>query len=157
MQVVFNGQVLPVEAGLLISDAPHRLAHHAVNLAPGAKLPISARIDHAAAAHFTGQHDAVGGGQRFAGNPGFRILGQEQIDHGVGNLVCHLVGMAFRHGFGGEDEAAAGHDTLLTMRGRALIRTAARRRKSYNDIFISLIDPLHTVIVRIGRGGGGGR
>ena len=155
VQVVFKGQILPVEARLFITDALHRLAHGALDFFLRARFPITGHIDHAAATHFTGQYDAVCGGQRFAGDTRFRVLGQEQIDDGVGNLVRHLVGMAFGHGFGGEDEAAAGHDTLLTMRGRAVIRTAALSCKSHNDIFISLIVSHHAVMVRIGRGGGG--
>ena len=56
-----------------------------------------------------GENHPVGGRHRLASDARFRILGQEKIDDRVGNLVGDLVGMAFRNGFGGEEEIAAAH------------------------------------------------
>ncbi len=40
-------------------------------------------------------HDAVGGGESFAGHTGFGFFGQKRIEHGVGNPVADLVRVAF--------------------------------------------------------------
>ena len=61
-------------------------------------------------AHLAGDDDAVGGGQRLAGDahvPGVHAgllgLAVDQIDDLVGDAVADLVGMAFGNGFGGEE------------------------------------------------------
>ena len=52
--------------------------------------------------HFAHHHHQPRGGAGFAGNAGIRILFQQRVQNGVGNLVAHFVGMAFGHGFGGK-------------------------------------------------------
>ncbi len=59
------------------------------------------------AAHLAGEHDAVGGDERLAGDACFRIAADEQVDDGIGDLVGDLVRMAFGHRFGGEEVVAA--------------------------------------------------
>ena len=51
------------------------------------------------AAHFAGQNDPVGRGQRFAGNTRQRIRAEIEVDNRIGNSVGNLVGMSFRNGF----------------------------------------------------------
>ncbi len=58
--------------------------------------------DGAGAAHFAGEDDAVGGDQRLAGHARIGVGGQEGVEHGVGDAVRDLVGMAFGDGFGRE-------------------------------------------------------
>ena len=49
-------------------------------------------------------HDRhAGRDQRFARHPARRIVGEDRVEHGVGDLVGDLVGMAFGDGLGGED------------------------------------------------------
>jgi len=50
-----------------------------------------------------GQHDEARVAQRFGGDAGARVLGQDRVEDGVGNLVRDLVGMAFGDGFGSEE------------------------------------------------------
>jgi len=104
MQIIFEGQILPVEPVLLIADFPHRFADHGLDFFLGAGGPVAVGIDHALAADLACQHHPVRRGQRFASHPRFRILGQEQIDNGIGYLVGDLVGMALGDRFGGEDK-----------------------------------------------------
>ena len=57
----------------------------------------------AARANLAGYHDERVLNQNFAGNPGIGVLGQQGIQHGIGNLVRDFVGMAFGDGLGGKD------------------------------------------------------
>jgi hypothetical protein len=44
-----------------------------------------------------GQHHQAGVAQRLGGNAGARIFLEDGVQDGIGNLVRHLVRMAFRH------------------------------------------------------------
>ena len=48
---------------------------------------------------FAGKDDKIGCRERFAGYAGFRILREQGIQNGVGNLVADFVRMAFGNGF----------------------------------------------------------
>ena len=51
----------------------------------------------------SGDNRHARGHQRFAGHMRVRVLRQQRVQHGVGDLVGYLVGVAFGHGFGGEE------------------------------------------------------
>ena len=102
MQIIFKAQGFPVETVLLIADALHRFAHGAFNFFLRAGRPCAIFID-ALAPDFAGQNHKLRRRERFAGDARFGVLGQEQVDDGVRNLVGDLVGMAFRYGFGREE------------------------------------------------------
>ncbi|MCY1551354.1 hypothetical protein D9M68_876780 [compost metagenome] len=51
-----------------------------------------------------GQHHQAGVGQRLGGHAAARVLLEDCIEDRVGNLVSHLVGVAFRDGFGREEK-----------------------------------------------------
>src|SRR5699024_7775063 len=55
----------------------------------------------------TGDDDEAGGDERFAGHAGMRILPEDRVEDGIGDLISHLVGMTFGHRFRGE--GPAGH------------------------------------------------
>ncbi len=113
MQVVGELGVAPVEAGLFVADALDRGAGGGLDLVQGSGRPTAIGVEHALAADFAGQDDAVGGGQGLAGHAGLRILGQEQIDDGVGDLVGDLVRMPFGDGLGREQVIATRHFGFL--------------------------------------------
>jgi hypothetical protein len=100
---------LPVEAFLFIADVPHRLADNRLDLPLGLRGEMATGILDTGAADLAREHDALGRGKGFAGDARFRILGQEQIYDGVGNLIADLVGMTFGHRFGREKIVAAHH------------------------------------------------
>ncbi len=51
------------------------------------------------------QHHKPGLGERLARHARARVLGKERVQHSVANLIAHLVGVAFRHRFTGEQKA----------------------------------------------------
>ena len=104
VQVIFEGQILPVKAVLLITDFPDGFPDSGLDFFLRSGCPVAVRINHALAADFASQNHPVGRGQGFASNPGFRILGKEQIYNGVRNLIRNFVWMAFRDRFGGENK-----------------------------------------------------
>ena len=106
VQAVDEFELLPVEAVLRIADLAHGLAHRRFDLFLRAGRPFAV-LEHALAADLTSENHQLGGGQRFAGDPGFGVLGQEQVNDGVGNLIRNLVGMAFGDRFGGKEIVAA--------------------------------------------------
>ena len=84
--------VLPVEAVLLVADILDRLAGEVLD-----------RIDDLGRApHLAGDDDAVGGGQRLAGDARLGQRGQIGVDDRIGNAVTDLVGMALGDRFAGE-------------------------------------------------------
>ena len=101
VQAIDELEILPVETVLLVADFPDRLAHHTLDLVLGAGGPFTVLVD-TLAADFACQHHQLGGGQRFAGDARFRVLRQEQVDNGIGNLVRNLVRVAFGNAFGRE-------------------------------------------------------
>ena len=109
VEMVLEVQVLPVEAALLIADMLDRRAHRGLDFLERAGRPVACGIDHARAPHLARQHDEVGGGQRLARDARFGVLGEEQIDDRVRNLVGDLIGMPLRDRFAGEQIRATRH------------------------------------------------
>ena len=73
-----------------------------------------------------GQHHEAGVAQRLGGDARARILREDRVQDGVGDLVRDLVGMAFRDGLGGEEEIGI-HAMLLDARwGRRHVARGAR-------------------------------
>ena len=87
VDMVFHRHVLPVEAVLLIADAPDHVAGDLVHLVEGDLGAIGG-------AHLAGQHHAIGRGQGLHGDLGARVARKEKVDNRVGDLVGHLVGVA---------------------------------------------------------------
>jgi hypothetical protein len=54
-----------------------------------------------------GQQGHAGGDQGLAGHASSGILGHDRVDHGVGDLIGDLVGVALGHRFAGEQETLA--------------------------------------------------
>ena len=77
-------------------------------------------------AHLARHDDAVGGDERLDRDPRQRIGGQIEIDHGIGDAVAHLVGMAFRHRLAGEEIICPRQFALLSERQG---RTACERAR----------------------------
>ena len=75
-----------------VADPLHRLA--------GQLLVVDWRLG----GDLAGDHDVAGLEQRLAGHPPLGIAGQDGVEDGVGDLVGHLVRMAFGHRLGGEEE-----------------------------------------------------
>ena len=102
MQVVGEIEAVPVEPLLLITDALDRLARGLLDLLADTGRPIAVSVHDSRATNFAGEDNAVGRRHRLACDPRFGVLGQEQIDDRVRNLVGDLVGVTFRNGFGRE-------------------------------------------------------
>ena len=98
VDVVVDLQGLPVEALLLVADVAHALAHDVLDAGrarrsgPRTSPPTTTRSVVAKVSQAT----------RASGS-----LGQEGVEHGVGDPVADLVGMPFGHRLGGEDIVAA--------------------------------------------------
>ncbi len=114
VQVVFEGQRLPVEPVLLIADFAHRAAHRFLDffLRAGGPAPVFGPVGivgvvHRSAADLAREDHPLGRRHGFAGHAGFGILGQHQIDDRIRNLVGHLVGMALGDALGGEEKTGA--------------------------------------------------
>src|SRR5690349_20355154 len=103
----FDLGMLPVEAFLLVADQLDALTRRLDELVLG---------DAGGTAHLARKHDAVGGGERLAGDARRRIRTQEDIDHRIGNLIAYLVRMSFRYGLAGTKKIALGHVYLLASR-----------------------------------------
>ena len=107
VQMHVDIRCLPMEAGLFVADIangqPRRMRHE-----------ISR--DRRGPAGFTGDHDAIGGGERLAGDAQMRRIPallrsdpEEGIHDLVGYSVADLVGMTFGNGFTGEQIGRPGH------------------------------------------------
>jgi hypothetical protein len=86
---------LPVKALLRIADFLHSLTCGLFHFARGYEFGPT---------NFPGQHDAVGGGERFHRYAAVRIVRKEQIDDGIRYTVADFIGMAFAHRFRREKE-----------------------------------------------------
>ncbi|MNI36165.1 hypothetical protein D3C73_902080 [compost metagenome] len=113
VQVVLELERLPVEAVLLIADVLDHLADHGLDLVLDARGPLALGVHDALAADLAGDHHQIGRRQGLARHARLGVLGQEQVDDGVRNLVGDLVGMAFRDALGGEEERRTGQGRLL--------------------------------------------
>ena len=107
VQMNFDARLLPMKAGLLVSDV--------LDCEPGHMGEIVAR-QRRRPAGFAGNDDAIGGRKRLAGDahparvpaePG-RLV-EKRIDDFIGNAIAHLVRMAFGYQFAGEKKTCARH------------------------------------------------
>jgi len=94
VQVHVDLGALPVEALLLVADVADGGA---------GELDHPIRGDGVGAADLAGDHDAVRGGERLAGDAGLRHRGEIGVDHRVGNPVADLVGVALGDRLAGEE------------------------------------------------------
>ena len=107
LRVQVHGDVrpLPMESGLLVADVLDRQARDVGHVIAG---------DRRGPARLPGDHDAVGGGERLAGDADLARLPavprrelEERVHHLVGNPVADLVRMAFGYRLAGEQIARA--------------------------------------------------
>ena len=90
-------RLLPTEAGLVVADIVDRHA---------GEMRQQVGRDGVGPAGLAGEHHAVGGDQRLAGDARIGVGGEEGVQHRVAEPVGDLVGMALRDGLGGEQEFA---------------------------------------------------
>ena len=95
-----------MEALLLIADALYRRADDALDFLRNARRPLIILVN-ALAANLAGEDDELGRAKRLAGDAGFAVFRQEQVDDSVADLVADLVRVAFGYRFGGEEIGAA--------------------------------------------------
>ena len=133
--------VVPVEARLFVADVPDGAARRRDDLVAGHRRRPAV---------FARDHHAVGGGERFAGDPdlaGIETRGcglaVEQVHDLVRNSVAHLVGVAFGHGFAREQIVLPRHAGL--SRDWPLVGLAADRQESHRrwrSAFLPRVDLL---------------
>ena len=115
---------LPVETVLLVADILNGVTHHFVQQLERHRFGT---------AHFTGDHDLVGGRQGFAGDARLRIGAQERVDDRIGDTVAHLVRVSFGNRLAGEKISGEGHtgppleSSAETKPGGSFLSRAARR------------------------------
>ena len=96
--------LLPVKPLLLVANLTHA----------GARDLFYHRVgDRVGSPHFAGEHDAVGGAKGFDGDARMGVGAEKFVDHGVGDSVADLVGMAFGNRFAGEKILALTHGPSL--------------------------------------------
>ena len=83
----------------------HRLAHQLGD------------VDVGRGGDLAGHQHQTGGQQGLARHPALRVVGQQGVEHRVGDLVGHLVGMALGHRLRGEGVSGA-HGWIRSGRGR---------------------------------------
>ncbi len=92
------GLAVEAEAGLRVADLLDHPAGH------GREVDVGVGGD------LAGQENHTGGHQGLTGHPARRVLPQHFVQNSIGDLVGHLVGMALRHGFRGEQvDISFGH------------------------------------------------
>ena len=84
--------VINAVVGVVVTDAFDGVTRH---------LDV---VDMGVGGDFTGQHHQTGVAQCFSSYAGFGVLLEDCVQNRVGNLVRHLVGVALRDGFGGEEK-----------------------------------------------------
>ena len=91
-QFVDHGARVAVETelGTVVTDVGHRLADNSFHIHVGTRRNLP------------GHHDETCLGQRLTGYPAVDVILKNRIQHGIGDLVAHLVRVAFGHGFGGK-------------------------------------------------------
>ena len=85
--------VVDAVVGVVVADALDGVARH---------LDV---IDHRVGGDLAGQHHQAGVGQCLGGHAAARVLRQQGVEDGVGDLVGHLVRVAFGNRFGSEEKA----------------------------------------------------
>ena len=84
--------VVDAVLGVVVADALDRVARD---------LDV---VDMRVGRDLAGEHDEAGVAQRLGGHARARVLRQYRVENRVGDLIGDLVGVAFRNGFGGEEE-----------------------------------------------------
>ena len=84
------GVAVEAEGLAVVADVAHGLAHELRD------------VDVGVGGDLTGDDDEPGGEQRLARDPARRVLGEDRVEHRVGDLVGHLVGMALGDRLRGE-------------------------------------------------------
>jgi len=88
--------------GIVVADVVDHAARQRLDVDPGRWWSSLAGHDGGAGLH-----------QRLAGHAGLRVLGQDRVQHRIGDLVGHLVRVAFGDRLGGEE--VAGHRRLYPL------------------------------------------
>ena len=102
--------------------------------------------------YLAGDVDLAGDGKRFDGNARVRIVLDQRVEHGVGDLIGELVGMPFGHRFAREEPPvrhlgalAPGRDVLYLLRRERVDFDAHRGELEPRDLFVDLdryvVDP----------------
>ena len=108
MQMAGDLRLVPTEPGLVVADVVDRHAGEMGQQVGG---------DGSRPAGLAGEHHAVGGDQRLAGDARVGIGREIRVQHRVAEPVGHLVGVTFGDGFGGEQELARiAHGWVLSYR-----------------------------------------
>ncbi len=97
VQVAGDLRLVPAEPGLVVADVVDRHA---------GEMGQQVGRDGGRPAGLAGEHHAVGGDQRFAGDARIGVGGEIGVQHGVAEPVGDLVGMALGDRLGGEQEFA---------------------------------------------------
>ena len=84
------GQVVEAVVGPRVADVADRVADDRLE------------VDVGLGGDLAEDHDQAGRGGRLAGDPGARVLADDRVQDGVGDLVAHLVRVAFGDRLGGE-------------------------------------------------------
>ena len=109
VQVAGDLRLVPAEPVLVVADVVDRHA---------GQMGQQVGRDRGRAAGLAGEHHAVGGDQRLAGDARVRVGREIGVQHRVAEPVGDLVGMAFGDGLGGEQEfARIAHGWFLSRRG----------------------------------------
>ena len=66
-------------------------------------------VDRGFGRDFAGDDGEAGGDHRFAGDAARGVLGEQGVEHAVGDLVGQLIGVAHADGFAGEQVLAGCH------------------------------------------------
>ena len=120
---------VPREAVLVVADVLDDAARDlGEQLAVHHRRAVELLDQRRLAAAFAGDDDLVGGGQRLAAEPRvdlavvldaeLDVVRQERVEDRIGDLVAHLVGMAFGNGLAGEEIILAGHSCSPREAGR---------------------------------------
>ena len=86
MQENVDLAVRVMETVLFVPDALHRVAGHGLQ---------DFRRDRRRTTDFTGQDDAVGGGERLARDAGLRLRREKGVDDGIRDAIANLVRVPF--------------------------------------------------------------
>jgi hypothetical protein len=113
-----HGATLVVDAvlGVVVADALDRVARD---------LDV---VDVGLRGDFARKHDQAGVAQRLCGHARERILLEDRVQDRVGDLVCNLVRVTFRNGFGSEEEVVRHVSKLLLREFEEIVRSAVFAR-----------------------------
>ncbi len=89
------GGAVETDLRAVVADVDDDIAHQLLQVDPGA------------GGHFTGNDGHTGLDQGFAGHAGVLVLGDDGVEHRIGDLIGDLVRMPFGYGLGGENRVFA--------------------------------------------------